>query len=177
MIFVSGKQPFVHHTTASGIGQATLDCLKAGVKVKFVFPVLNFPSDAQSSAQRFEARARVHFKDDPATLGRLTLLPLDLTAAPSLGQTGEVYWPGEYLSGRLRYTWISVVESRQVISRTLICSRDEYLGLCGFPAEDKDIIEFAGWKETLVDKPLPADGKSSVSVSLNPGIWKNELVG
>ena len=173
IVRTSGQKRFLQldgrgQLTSSGL--ATLDALRAGVDVAFVFPDLVEPTDAERSARHFYRIAQRRL--DPVALGHLQLAPVkpgDLRP----GDAGAT-WGGEYLSRTLRYVYhrcepdVAPGSATSGAHRwepwsTLLVSRDPQWGPCAYQTDDQDVAAFEQW---WVEFRAPSAGAATETAPL-----------
>jgi hypothetical protein len=153
IVRTSGKKQFmqVEDGDLTTSGQVSIECLRAGVHVVFVYPKSKRGSDAAKTAVHFQTLASELLEDDAGAMARLHLLALEPGDVRKIPGQNEEIWAGEYLSRTLRFLFHRCdIPSGSASWSTLSVARSQKWGLCGFQTDDDDVQAFETWCRTFV---------------------------
>lgn len=148
---VSGRSGFKQVTDdcrkLTPTGELTIECLKAGVQVVYMFPnTRSKENQAANSAESFEMFARERLADSPHHLSNLVLVRINPDEIRGWNQ--ETRWAGEFLSSIM----VFALYEREGSPRTLIVSRSSNQWMTAFSPDHSEKETLSSWIAAFHDE-------------------------
>jgi hypothetical protein len=144
-------------------GEATIECLKNGVSVVYVFAKRKDGSPAEASFERFRQFAVERLAEVPEALNNLQCVELGLDQRAKTANSN--IFVGAYFNPSLRWALYEHRDGDE-LDNVLIVSRRTEHGSSAFTPATKEVTDFTEWVAAFVDPELskptePAKKKSA----------------
>lgn len=127
----------------------TIQCLKDGVEVFYVFPKAQEPTEAQTSAEKFREFVADSNEIDKSSLARLKLIAIE---EDSVIANGVIRFSTEYFNPRWRIVFHYSEVNSEPGYMNLMLSRGTNYPPSTFEADDEECTDFFNWTKLFVDR-------------------------